>query len=295
MVSYKNKINILQKKDMYFPWRLRILKDCPDVLYVMGNCEILNDFSIAIVGSRKCDDYGKYITKKFAKELAERGVCIISGLAEGIDTCAHKEALNVSGKTIAVLGGGFEKVFPKSNEKLFESIIENGGAVISEYMPDECAKSINFPRRNRIVACMSEGILVTQAREKSGALITANIGMKYNKKIFTIPSNLENNKTSGNNYLIRANAKLVFDTKEILGEFNFFEPKQISKNVKVSEIHVPEKYKKIYAILSYEPIQINEICRRIGNNTNQVLADLTMLEMQGYITQLPGGNYTLKQ
>lgn len=294
MVSCKNKINILQKSDANFPWRLRILKDCPDVLYVVGNCEILNDFSIAIVGSRKCDEYGKYITRKFAKKLAEKGVCVVSGLAEGVDTCAHEEALNAKGKTIAVLGGGFEKIFPKSNEKLFEEIIENGGAVISEYMPNEYAKSINFPRRNRIVACMSEGILVTQAREKSGALITANIGMKYNKKIFTVPSNLENDKNDGNHYLIRGKAKLVFNEKEILKEFKYFESKEISKNNEIPEIHIPEKYERIYAILSYEPIQINEICRRMGNNTNQVLADLTMLEMQGYVTQLPGGNYVLK-
>lgn len=284
-------VRILRKENIDFPWRLRILEDCPDVIYVMGNQRILNDFSIAVVGSRKCDEYGRIVTEKFSSELAASNVCIISGLAEGIDTIAHQSALKVKGKTIAVLGGGFEKIFPESNIELFHDIVCFGGAVISEYPPDEIPKSMNFPRRNRIVACMSDGTLVTQARAKSGALITANIAKKYNRKLFTIPANLENRNSEGTIQLIKQNAKIVFEVEDVLEEFKYYKyaPKEIEKTS--GEKKIPEKYQEIYSVLRKETLQANEICRKTGKSIGQVLVDLTMMEMQGYIKQAPGGRY----
>lgn len=284
-------VYVLRKEDVDFPWRLRILEDCPDVIYVMGNKKILNDFSIAIVGSRKCGEYGRMITEKFANGLATNGVLVVSGLAEGVDTIAHHTTLNAKGKTIAVLGSGFENVFPESNKELFCEIIRSGGAIVSEYPPDEFPKSINFPRRNRLVACISDGTLVTQARSKSGALITANIAKKYNKKLFAIPVGLEDKNSEGTLQLIGQGAKLVFDVENILDEYKYYKyiPQSIEKISLKKEI--PEEYKEIYNALREETLQAGEICRKTGKNIGQVLVDLTMMEMQGYIKQVPGGRY----
>lgn len=191
MVKLKYEMKVLKREDADFPWRLKILPDCPDILFVLGNTKILNNFSIAVVGSRDCDEYGKMVTEELSRELALRNVCILSGLAEGIDACAHKGALNCNGKTIAVIGNGFENIYPASNKKIVEKIISKGGAIISEYFPDQPPLKSGFPHRNRLVACMSEGTLITEARENSGALITASLAQKYGKKIFVVPRRIK--------------------------------------------------------------------------------------------------------
>ena len=291
MVELKNKLYILKKEDYNFPWRLRILKDCPDILFVLGNPEILNNFSIAVVGSRICSEYGKRMAEKFSTELVSAGVCIVSGLAEGIDAYAHNATLKQAGKTIAILGGGFANIFPKCNEKLLNDIIERGGAIISEYFPDDVPKSFYFPRRNRLVACMTEGTLVVEAREKSGALITASIAKKYNKKVFVVPSNLDNEKSKGSNGIIKLGAKVTFFTKDILDEFSYYNFKPHNIVQEPVEVNVPNEFQSTYMLLKNEPQHLNEICRVSEKNIEQTMAELTMLEMYGYIKQLPGKLY----
>ena len=262
MIDMKYDIHIFRKEDKLFPTRLNILEDCPDILYVLGNAGILNDFAIAIVGSRSCDEYGKSVTEDFSRELAQSGVCVISGLAEGIDTYAHKGALAGNGKTIAVLGSGFAHIFPASNKQLLEEIIESGGAIVSEYLPDQVPMSMCFPRRNRIVAAMTEGTLVTQAREKSGALITAKLARHYGKKLFAVPGDLNNRKRAGSNSLFKMGAKMVVEEKDILNEFPDYHFSAVKKSKKKTSNRLPpEKYANTYLLLQNGPIHMSELCR----------------------------------
>ncbi len=290
MIKLKYDMKIIKKEDPDFPWRLRLLNDCPDLIFVLGNTRILNDFSIAIVGSRDFDEYGRHITKKFSSELAKRGVCIVSGLAEGIDTCAHIGAVEANCKTIAVIGNGFDNIYTPSNKKLVDDIITSGGAIISEYLPDQKPLSVCFPARNRIVACMTDGTLVTEAREKSGALITAKIAMRYGKKVFAVPGEADNEKCNGSNSLLSDGAKLVVDVRDILKEYPFYKYSEkvvTNKNVLVREPDV--KYLETYSIIGDTPLHISEICKRANCSPSQIMADLTMLEMDGFIEQIAGG------
>ncbi len=290
MLYSSNMLHILKKEDEYFPWRLKILEDCPDIIYVLGNVSILNEFYLAIVGSRVCDEYGKKITRYLVDGLVQSGVGIVSGLAEGIDTEAHEETLLKHGKTIAILGSGFEYIYPSCNYKLLERIVENGGAIISEYMPDEMPKRFYFPKRNRLVACISEGVIVTQARQKSGALITARLAQKYKKKVFAVPGNLDSNKAKGGNELLQKGAKLVVDVEDILNEF----PTYSFKNIIKEKITVPEQYQTIYNLLQENAMSINEISKKTNKSIQEVMVQLTMLEMDGYIKELPGKVYDVK-
>ena len=293
MVRLKYDMTILKKEDVDFPWRLKGLPDCPDIIFALGNIKILNNFSIAVVGSRLCNEYGIRVTNKIVEDLTNRGICIVSGLAEGIDTYAHRAAIRNNGKTIAVIGNGFENIYPYGNAKLVNEIIEKGGAIISEYFPDQAPLSFCFPHRNRLVACMTEGTLVTQAREDSGALITANLAMKYGKKVFAVPGDITDKKCFGSNRIINCGAKLVRDVNDILAEYSCYNFPIISNNQQ-TEIKVPdEKYNEIYKTLESGPMHINEICKKTDKSIQMVLSDLTMLEMQGFIEILPGEYYKI--
>lgn len=194
-----NKENILpiSKSSNYYPKVLKKIKNAPAILYLKGNKEILNDFSIGIVGSRNCSEYGKQITEKFAFELAQNGITIISGMALGIDTFAHIGALNANGKTIAVLGNGFDYIYPAKNKTLFYEILKKNGSIITEYLPEEEPFRGNFLARNRIISGMSKGIIVSEANQKSGALVTVNYAFEQKRKVFCIPGNINNSYNKG--------------------------------------------------------------------------------------------------
>lgn len=180
-------MKILDIKDENYPDNLRKIYDAPKKLYVLGNYEILNNFGVAIVGSRNATTYGIEITKSLAYGLAKKKINIISGMARGIDGAAHMGALIAKGRTIAVLGSGFNNIYPKENKKLFFDIINRGGAVITEYEPDVRPNAINFPKRNRIISGLSSGIVVTECGERSGSLITVDFALEEGKEIFAVP------------------------------------------------------------------------------------------------------------
>ena len=190
-------------KDKKYPEQLKCIKNPPNQLFAIGNYSLLNEYSISVIGSRHCSEYGKNITRKIVTELALRDICIVSGMAIGIDTIAHMSTLDVSGKTVAVLGSGFNKLYPKENIKLFNRIIENNGLVVSEYEPNVEPCSKNFPKRNRIVSGLSLGVLVIEAMYRSGTSITANIAVKQGKKVMCIPRDLESKNGVGTNNLIK--------------------------------------------------------------------------------------------
>ena len=204
----------------YFPKKLRNIKNFPQKIYVLGNIEIINNFGIAIIGSRSCSTYGEKMAKLFAQRLSKYKINIISGMARGVDKYAHLATIENKGSTIAVLPSGFNKIYPKENEYIVNKILDAGGAVISEYEPDEMVKSKNFIERNRIVSALSDGILIIEGGYRSGTAVTARIAKEQNKKIFCVPSSLENPKGLVPNKLIHEGAAHVRNEEDIIENFD---------------------------------------------------------------------------
>lgn len=200
-----------------YPEQLRNIYDPPSKLYVLGDKRLLHQKGIAIVGARKSTQYGKNIAYKISKELSENGINIISGLALGIDTCAHIGAIDSNiGKTIAVLGSGIDKIYPKENIDLARKIIKSGGCIISEYPFGSKPEKLHFPQRNRIISGISNGVVVVEAAKESGALITAEFALEYGKDVFAVPGDITRKESEGCNELIKDGAILIVSSKEIL-------------------------------------------------------------------------------
>lgn len=278
-------IKVIKKEDKNYPKKLLKLKKPPEQLYIIGNETLLNKKSIAIIGSRDCTEYGYRQAVRFGKELSKNNICIISGMAVGIDSAGHIGAKDEIGKTIAVLGGGFYNIFPKENEKLFYDIINNGGCVISEYAPDVEANSKYFPERNRIVSALSDGVLVVEARHRSGTSITAKCAKELGKKIYCIPTNLEETTGVGTGRLIQNGAKLVLVPEDILIDLGF-NIEENSETLEENVIEVDEQYHDIYNVITRIPMNINDIVKKSKKSMIEVNSTLTMLELIGAIKQV---------
>ena len=212
----KNNIKTINVYDKEYPEKLKNIYGKPRVLYAKGNVELLKEKSVAIVGSRECSKYGMKISEKLSYNLAKENICIISGLAKGIDRYAHIGALKAGGKTIAVLGNGLDTIYPYENKDLYELILKNNGLIITEYIIGTKPDRMNFPARNRIISALADGIVVVEAAEKSGALITTEFGIEQGKEIFAVPGNIDSSKSVGTNQLIKDGANVVLDYKDIL-------------------------------------------------------------------------------
>lgn len=213
----KNNIKIVNIFDEEYPESLRQIYAPPITLFAKGNINLLKEKSIAIVGCREPSTYGKYVAKNFATQLSKRDIIVISGMARGIDTEAHNGCLDNNGKTIAVLGCGIDIVYPKENTKVYLEILKNG-LIISEYIVGTKPEAGNFPQRNRIISGLSSGVLVVEAREKSGTMITTDLALEQGKELFVIPGNITSSTSEGTNNLIKEGAKLVTSVDEILEE-----------------------------------------------------------------------------
>lgn len=259
----------IENTDSNFPERLKNITNKPKALYMIGNIELLNKNEIiAIVGSRDADKYGIEITKRFSKTLSENDICIISGLARGIDTIAHLYSLVDKGKTIAVLASGFNHIYPKENEILVEKILKNNGLI----------------NRNRIISGMSLGVLVVEARANSGSLITANLAIKQSKPVFCIPGNLTDPLSLGCNKLISNGANLVTSPLDIINYIGLEE----------KEEEINSKYKDIYYAIGNIQSTVDEIIERSGKTVSEVNTTLVMLELEDKVINLPGGRYVIK-
>lgn len=215
----KNNIEIVSLYDTYYPDKLKVIYDPPIVLYVKGNKKILNNKSVAIVGCRLPTSYGKNIANNMAYNLSVNNINIISGLARGIDTCSHIGCLKANGTTIAVVGCGLDRVYPEENKLLFENIIKSGGAIVSEYIVGTKPLAKNFPRRNRIISGLSNGVIVIEAKEKSGTLITADFALEQGKDVYAVPGNITSINSYGTNELIKQGAKVATSVQDILEDF----------------------------------------------------------------------------
>ena len=278
-------IKEIKIEDKKYPNQLKEIKNPPNKIFLVGNEKILQSDGIAVIGSRCNTEYGEKYATKFSKELAKQGLTIISGMAVGIDGFAHKGALSVGGKTIAVLGSGFNNIYPEENKELFKQIIENDGAIITEYEPDVKPNSENFPKRNRIVSGLSKGVLVIEAVYRSGTSITAKLAQSQGRKVFCIPSNLERKNGVGTNQLIKEGASLVTNIDDILNAI------KVERKAENNAVKIPAEYLPIYEVLENEPMNVNVICKKLKTDISSINANLMLMELEGYIKSLPGNYY----
>ena len=215
----KNKIELIHINCREYPEKLNLLYDKPIVLYMKGNKELLNRFSLAIIGCRENTKYGEQVCKKISYDIAKNKIVTVSGMAKGIDSIAHKATLKANGETIAVIGSGLDNIYPSDNIGLANEIIKNGGLIISEYIIGTKPTKMNFPARNRIISGLSNGVIVIEAKKKSGTMITVDFALEQGKEIFAVPGNILSENSEGTNELIKQGAKLVTNIKDILEEF----------------------------------------------------------------------------
>jgi len=275
-------IRILKIEDKNYPKLLKEIKEPPKVLYYRGELNP-GDQCFAIVGTRRCSDYGKQVALEMAGDLAEAGLIIVSGLAPGIDTFAHTATVERKKRTIAVLGTGIDEktTYPQSNLKLAQRILETGGCLISEYPPGTPGSKFTFPQRNRIISGLSLGVLVVEAKEKSGALITANWAKKQGRKIFAIPGLIHSLNSKGPHYLIKNGAKLVENANDILEELNL--PKSTHPGEVLGET---EEENLILETLKEGPLDIDKIIEKTKLPAATVASTLSILEIKGKVSNL---------
>lgn len=287
---------IIEYCDTLYPKQLREIKNPPSRLYVLGNIDILQEIGIAVVGSRTHSQYGEKMCKTFTKNLVEYNINVISGLAKGIDTIAHKTCLEYSGKTIAVLPSGLENIYPKENILLARQILDKGGVLVSEYEPKTEADSKKFLERNRIVAGLGIGTLVVEAGYRSGTRVTAKITKEQNKPVFCLPSSLENSKGISSNELIQKGANLVTKIENILDFYpNITFSKKNLEIQKVNDNLVSKELEKIYEVIKDIPIHANEITKKTGLPISEVNYKLLMLQLDEKIMELPGQKFIRKE
>lgn len=284
-------MEIIDYNSNFYPSSLKKIKNPPKKLYAIGNVNLLNTTCFSIVGSRVCSKYGMEMAKFFSKELSFQNLTIVSGMALGIDAISHHSTLNVEGYTIAVLGCGFNKIFPEENIGLYNKIIENNGLVISEYCPDEEACSKNFLARNRIVSGLSIGLLVVEAAFRSGTSVTAKLAKEQGKKVFCIPHNIGDKYGVGINRLIKNGAIVITSPEEIINSFDFLNYKACEeKNVfSPTKKNIPKQYEEIYNILIGPPQNLSQICEKINKPIQFINNAIFMLELNGNIIKTKEG------
>lgn len=215
----KNNIELISIQDNNYPKKLKEIYDKPIVIFVKGNKELLNLFSLAIIGCRENTQYGEIVARNLSYNIAKRGIVTISGLAKGIDSIAHKSTLDANGKTIAVIGSGIDNIYPKENMQLAEQIIKDGGLIVSEYIIGTEPARMNFPARNRIISALSNGVVVIEAKKKSGTMITVDFALEQGKEVFAVPGSVLSKNSEGTNELIKNGAKITTNINDILEEF----------------------------------------------------------------------------
>lgn len=274
-------------KDGY-PQCLLEIPEPPEQLFYVGVIPDFDEYKyLAVVGSRNHTSYGKEVVRKIIEGLSGYPICIVSGLALGIDTLAHKYALEYGMKTLSIPGSGidFEAIHPRTNINLAREIISKGGCLMSEMLPDQKAKIFSFPRRNRIMAGITQAVLIIEAEEKSGTLITARLALDYNREVFVVPGSIFSDTSVGTNRLIKQGATPVTSARDILEFFNFIEPVGFENNQDTKQSHNlnPEE-QAVYTMLR-EPIERDELIYRLGTNISEAQSLLTIMEIKGLIEE----------
>lgn len=297
--------DILILDDGSYPACLREIADPPITLYVRGDwAGCFEQPGVAVIGSRMCSTYGENAAEMLARDLASRGICIISGLARGIDTAAHRGAIRGGGKTIAVMGTGIDAVYPKENTRLVREILDSGGALVSQFPLGTPPLKDNFPYRNRIISGLSLGVLIVEATERSGSLITARLATEQNREVMAVPGNITSRNSIGTNYLIKAGAKLVQQWQDVVAEL----PSDIAALIlppKVDEVNgkrertgdalpsgLSDNERKVWTQLSAdEPVHIDVLLVSSNLSFGDLNAALVGLDIRDLIRVLPGKHY----
>lgn len=277
--------------DDEYPDRLRGIEDAPPTLYVRGNLNLNDEKMFAIVGSRKITADGMHITEKIARELAEKNVTIVSGLALGADRRAHEGCLSAGGKTIAVLASGPEIIYPSEHRGLADRILEDGGAILSEYPPGVPIESWRFPQRNRIISGMSDGVLMTEGSARSGAMITVKFARAQNRPCFAVPGSVFSVASEGPNRMLVDGDKAALSAEQILDYFGWDECREADLPDEETLPELDEESQKLVDILRFEEKSFDELAIDMKMNSSSLNSLLTILEMQGIIRQSAGKMY----
>lgn len=281
-------ISYLTPVDEDFPDRLYGLHDPVNLLFYRGDFK-QHHLNIAMVGSRQCTAYGRKVAERLAQDLAENGVNVISGMAAGIDGHSHAGALKGNGYTTAVLGSGINVCYPPSHQELMRQIVQNG-CVLSEYGLNVQPSRITFPLRNRIIAALCDGIILIEAKERSGSLITIDYALDYGKDVFAVPGDVLGRTNAGSNNIIRLGGKPVFEVKDVLEEYSMFSKNGGNSKDEI-EMALEEKEKMVYSGISLSPVHVDELSLTTGLAMNELQYLLTKLEIKGAVIQLPNKYY----
>ncbi len=271
-----------------YPALLKQLPDSPPVLYVRGELTPADEWAVAVVGTRKATTYGKEVARRLAGALARNGVTVVSGLARGVDGVSHRAALDAGGRTIAVLGCGVDRIYPSEHRKLAAAIVAQG-AIVSDYPLGTPPESKNFPPRNRIISGLSRGVVVVEAGQRSGALITADFAADQGREVFAVPGNILSPASAGCNRLLRDGAHVVTEARDVLEtlQFDHLAEKQVAR------VALPENALEatLLAALSHEPTHVDELARQAALPVETVSSTLVMMELKGLVRQVGGTQY----
>jgi DNA processing protein len=284
----KQDIHILTWNDELYPPHLKEVDQPPPVLYMRGAMTLEDHWAVALVGTRQVTSYGRQVTEELATVLAQSGVTVVSGLARGVDAVAHSAALKAGGRTLAVLGSGVDKIYPPEHRQMAEKIMAQG-ALISDYAPGTPPDASNFPPRNRIISGLSMAVVVIEAGETSGALITAQFAAEQGREVFAVPGNIIAPQSKGTNKLIANGARPMLSPQHVL------EALDLTRNVERREIRrvAPSDPTEaaLLNLLSQQPLHVDDIRNQSGLPIEQVSATLTMMELKGMVRQVGGMNY----
>lgn len=284
-------IRKIKPTDKEYPEKLKVLNDMPASIYVRGALPDPSKKAVAIVGARACSSYGQKTAEYFAYVLAQHQISIISGMALGIDTAAHRGCLNAGGQTFAVFGCGVDEIYPRSNTGLCRSMLEKGGGVISEFEPGTPPLAYHFPIRNRLISALSDAVIIVEARRRSGSLITASYALEQGKQIYAVPGKLSDSLSLGTNDLIWQGAAPAISPEQILYDLGIV-PKEKEENISSSASSCSADELRMLKLISFEPITVNELCHISKMNTSDVSGLLLSLELKGKIYSPVPGSYS---
>ena len=287
--SRQNNYAILTLLDDDYPPMLRELYDPPPFLFVKGNLVPADVKAVSIVGSRSATEYGRMTASRLAGELARQGITVVSGMAIGVDSSSHRGAMAAGGRTIAVLGSGIDVIYPPDNKNLYQEIAEHG-AILSEFFPGVEPNAGHFPRRNRIIAGLARAVVVVEAGQKSGALLTADLALSQDKALFAVPGQLTSKMSQGTHDLIRAGARLLVSADDIFSVLPELKNDYIPAE-RAAPNELSDQEQRIFGLLSESPKQIDILVRDCGLTISEVSTCLLTLELRGLIKQLPGKRF----
>jgi DNA processing protein len=281
-------IDVLTWDDDEYPARLREIDQSPPVIYIRGAITPEDDWAVSIVGTRRTTAYGRQVAENISRVLAQNGVTIVSGMARGVDAIAHKASLDVGGRTLAVLGSGVDRIYPPEHRSLAERIMQNG-AIISDYPPGTPPEGVNFPPRNRIISGLTLAVIVVEAGERSGALITAGFAADQGREVFAVPGNINAPQSKGTNRLIHQGARPLLDAKEVLEHLDLTSITQYRAARAVLPADATEA--RLLELVSQEPLHVDEIRNQTDLPIEIVSATLALMELKGMVRQVGGMQY----